>query len=53
MSRSPEDEGSYTLIQEDLDMLDATAGGFGCADLTTFCRLDELGLVDTCPSDPG
>src|SRR3954465_11493542 len=28
-------------------MLDATAGGFGCADLTTFCRLDELGLVVT------
>jgi transposase len=27
---------------------DATAGaGFACADLTTFCRLDELGLVVT------
>ena len=26
-------------------MHDATSGaGFGCADLTTFCRLDELGL---------
>jgi len=26
-------------------VLDATPGaGFGCADLTTFCRLDELGL---------
>ena len=26
-------------------MLHATPGaGFGCADLTTFCRLDELGL---------
>jgi transposase len=28
-------------IQEDLDVLDAT---FACPDLTTFCRLDELGL---------
>jgi transposase len=28
-------------------VLDATASGFGCADLTTFCRLDELGLVVT------
>ena len=29
-------------------MHDATrAGAFACADLTTFCRLDELGLVVT------
>src|SRR6476620_133898 len=28
-------------------MIDATCSGFGCADLTTFCRLDELGLVVT------
>jgi transposase len=26
---------------------DATASGFGCPDLTSFCRLDELGLVVT------
>ena len=31
---------------EDLDMPDATPEvGFSCPDLTTFCRLDELGLV--------
>jgi hypothetical protein len=30
---------------EDLDVPDATAGaGFACPDLTTFARLDELGL---------
>jgi len=29
-------------ILEDLGVPDAT---FGCPDLTTFCRLDELGLV--------
>ena len=29
-------------------MYDATVSvGFACADLTTFCRLDELGLVAT------
>ena len=28
-------------------MSDATAGGFACADLTSFCRLDELGLEVT------
>jgi transposase len=28
-------------------VIDATCSGFGCADLTTFCRLDELGLVVT------
>jgi len=41
VSRPSEDEGSYTLFQEDLDVPDAT---FGCPDLTTFCRLGELGL---------
>ncbi|MGH3635652.1 MAG: hypothetical protein ACRDTS_16510 [Mycobacterium sp.] len=41
MSRSSEDGGSYAVHLEDLDVPDAT-----CArpDLTTFCRLDELGL---------
>jgi transposase len=34
---------SYTGHREDLDVLDATA--FACPDLTTFRRLDELGLV--------
>ena len=29
---------------EDLDVNDAT---FACPDLTTFCRLDDLGLVVT------
>ncbi len=28
-------------------MSDATAVVFGCADLTTFCRLDELDLQVT------
>ena len=28
-------------------MPDATPGGFACPDLTSFCRLDELGLVVT------
>lgn len=33
---------------EDLDVPDATpTAGFACPDLTTFCRLDELGLVVT------
>lgn len=40
--RSSEDGGSYAAHLEDLDMPDAA---FGCPDLTTFCRLDELGLV--------
>jgi hypothetical protein len=31
-------------LQEDLDVLDAT---FACPDLTTFCRLDGLGLEVT------
>lgn len=40
--------GSYTPHLEDLDVADATAvAGFGCADLTTFCRLDEPGLEVT------
>lgn len=48
MSRSPEDERSYAVHPKDLDMPDATRGvGFACADLTTFCRLDELGLEVT------
>jgi len=34
--------GVLTLpVQDDLSVPDAT---FGCPDLTTFCRLDELGL---------
>lgn len=46
MSRSPEDGGSYAVHLEDLDVSDATSSaGFACPDLTTFCRLDELGLV--------
>ncbi|MFC0533229.1 hypothetical protein [Phytohabitans kaempferiae] len=40
--RSSEDGGSYAAHLEDLDVPDAT---FGCPDLTTFCRPDELGLV--------
>jgi Transposase len=39
LSRSSEDGGSSTAQLEDLDVPDAT---FGCPDLTTFCRLDEL-----------
>jgi transposase len=35
-------------IPKDLDVVDATSGaGFACADLTRFCRLDELGLEVT------
>src|SRR4051812_41415836 len=44
MSRSPEDGSSHTTHLEDLDVPDAT---FGCPDLTTFARLDELGLEVT------
>jgi transposase len=40
-SRSSDDGGSYASHLEDLDVRDAT---FACPDLTTFCRLDELGL---------
>ncbi len=47
-SRSLEDEGSYTPHPKDLDVPDATGqAGFACADLTTFCRLDELRLEVT------
>jgi hypothetical protein len=41
-SRSSDDGGSYASHPEDLDVPDAT---FACPDLTTFARLDELGLV--------
>jgi transposase len=35
-------------LAKDPDVHDATGGaGFACADLTTFCRLDELGLEVT------
>lgn len=48
MSRSPEDEGSYTPHPEDLDVPDATPpASFGRPDLTTFARLDGLGLAVT------
>lgn len=41
-------KGSYTPHPEDLDMPDATRPvGFACPDLTTVCRLDELGLEVT------
>jgi hypothetical protein len=50
-SRSPADEGSCATHTEDLDVPDATGvvvdAGFGRADLTAFCRLDELGLEVT------
>ena len=50
-SRSPADEGSYATHTEDIDVPDATGvavdAGFGRADLTAFCRLDELGLEVT------
>lgn len=47
-SRSLEDEGSYTPHPKDLDVPNATGrAGFACADLTTFCRLDGLGLEVT------
>ncbi len=44
MSRSSDDGGSYTPYLKDLDVPEAT---FACPDLTTFCRLDELGLEVT------
>jgi transposase len=48
VSRSPEDGSSHTAHLEDLDVYDATRdAGFGCPDLTVFCRLEELGLVVT------
>jgi hypothetical protein len=35
----------YTPHPEDLDVPDATPdAGYACPDLTTFCRLEELGL---------
>ena len=37
---SPEDGSSHTAHLGDLDVPDAT---FACPDLTTFCRLEELG----------
>lgn len=40
-SRSPEDGSSSAAQPEDLDGPDAT---FASPDLTTFCRLDKLGL---------
>ena len=42
-------------IPKDLDVVDATCGaGFACADLTLFCRLEELGLEVTGQRlDPG
>jgi hypothetical protein len=43
-SRSSEDGSSHTTHLEDLDVPDAT---FVCPDLTTFTRLDELGLEVT------
>jgi hypothetical protein len=47
-SRSPEEGSSHTAHPEDLDVYDATpAAGFACADMTTFCGLDELGLEVT------
>src|SRR5690349_874505 len=41
--RSSRGGGSYASHPEDLDVLDATA--FACPDLSSFCRVDELGLV--------
>ena len=40
--------GSYAVHPGDLDLSDATCGaGFACADVTTLCRLDMLGLEVT------
>lgn len=36
-------KGSFTTRPEDLDTLDAT--GLARPSLTTFCRLDELGMI--------
>lgn len=41
MSRCSDNGGSHAAQLEDLDVSDAT---FDRADLTSFCRLDELGL---------
>ena len=43
-SRPSDDGGSYATHRENLDVSDAT---FANPDLTTFCRLDELGLEVT------
>jgi hypothetical protein len=40
-SKSPEDGGDHAVHLEDLDVSDAT---FARPDLTTFARLDDLGL---------
>jgi hypothetical protein len=40
-STSSDVGSSHVTQQEDLDVFGAT---FACPDLTTFCRLDELGL---------
>jgi len=43
--KSSEGGSPDAVHPEDLDAPDATPeAGFACADLTTFCRLDELGL---------
>ena len=44
VSRSPHDGSSHAPHQEDLDMPDRT---FAAPDLTTFCRLEGLGLEVT------
>ena len=44
-SRSFDDGSSHTTKQKDLDVPDATS--FARPDVTTFCRLDDLGLVVT------
>src|SRR5205085_5664011 len=45
---SPDDGSSYTTVPGDLDVLDAIAGGgFGPPDLSSFCRLEGLGLAVT------
>jgi len=41
VSRSSDDGSSHSTRLEDLDVRNAT---FACPDLTTFCRVDELGL---------
>ena len=43
-----DDGSSHTAHLEDLDVSDPTpVAGFACPDLTSFCRLDELGLEVT------
>jgi hypothetical protein len=51
-AEAPKDDGSDATRPEDLDVPDATpatpvvaaSAAYGPADLTEFCRLDELGL---------